>query len=83
MPPKTNEELIASTVLAIINTDLIDTDVNAWEQLVENQIRTLLTEKDKEREEAVAEAYNKGIQSLYNALEAHALMAPSPDTPKE
>ncbi len=63
VPPKTNEELIADTVLAIVNTDLMDTDINAWEQLVEDKIRTLLTSKDQEREAAV-KAERERVQNL-------------------
>lgn len=49
MPLKTNEEIVEEAANRFFRTSLNDDDMN-W-------LRTLLTEKDKEREEAVREVF--------------------------
>lgn len=68
LTPKTVEEVVAHATLTIINTDLMDTDVLTWEQLVEDTIRqTLLAQNQAadERLRAVLEEIADEIPEAY------------------
>lgn len=62
MPPKTNEKWVEEFQSLKPPND--NNDLDGWERL-DNWLRTLLTTKDKEREEAVAEAYEKGKAEVF------------------
>lgn len=73
MPPKTNEEWVeefetfmTSLVIKTLRNEKVDErqEVLAW-------LRTLLTTKDKEREEAVAEAFSKGQKVGHVSIVSH------------